>query len=99
MVNFIQPSWLGFTLTLVLCFSEGRGDDPKAEEQRKISANVRKYKKLIAKIRNNKDLDSGTFSAKEKETMMELMREAQNLYKASNTAAELLYDAQVKPWF
>jgi len=75
--------------------SEGRGDDPKAEEQRKISANVRKYKKLIAKIRNNKDLDSGTFSAKEKETMMELMREAQNLYKASNTAAELLYDAQV----
>jgi len=69
----------------------------EAAAPRRSGNNIRKYRNLIAKIRN-RDFESSSsadFTNLEKDAMVEMMREAQDLYKTSNSANELQYDAQV----
>jgi len=75
-------------------------DDNNAAAAASVSSagrgsNIRKYKNLITKIRNRDFESSADFTNLEKEAMVEMMKEAQQLYKTSNTANELQYDAQI----
>lgn len=57
--------------------------------------NIRKYKNLLGRLRARDFESSSDFTNLEKEAMVEMLKESQALYKTSNSAHELLYDAQV----